>query len=121
MPADGPTFDRRNGSSSSSLPQSTPIVTGNGNANGIGLAPTVSSYRLRLNPRHDHQPDSYEDLQSEFTPLLFSSLERYLPPNLLNVSKERKHRYMREILRRYSNDGDRNRVSILFFSPFEYR
>ncbi|KAK1423103.1 hypothetical protein QVD17_18398 [Tagetes erecta] len=105
MPADG-VADRRNDAPSSSLP-ATPI---NGNANGIGPIPMNSSFRLRLNPRHDHQPDGYEDLQSEFTPLLFSSLERYLPPNLLNVGRENKHRYMREVLRRYSTEGERNRV-----------
>lgn len=115
MPADG-AADRRIDSSSSSLP-ATPVPTANGNANGIGRLPTYSSYRLRLNPHQDHRPDNYEDFQSEFTPLLFSSLERYLPPNLLNVPRETKHRYMREILRRYSTDGERNRVQ----KHIEYR
>ncbi|KAL8248522.1 hypothetical protein R6Q59_005390 [Mikania micrantha] len=108
MPADG-AADRRNDSPSSPLP-ATPVLTGNGNANGIGSLPMNSNFRLRLNPRQDHQPESYEDLQSEFTPILFSSLERYLPPNLLNVPRETKHRYMREVLRRYSTEGERNRV-----------
>ncbi|KAI3717535.1 hypothetical protein L1987_69222 [Smallanthus sonchifolius] len=108
MTADGDA-DRRNDSPSSSLP-AMPVSAGNGNANGIGPVPMYSNYRLRLNPRHDHQPESYEDLQSEFIPLLFSSLERYLPPNLLNVNRETKHRYMREVLRRYSTQGERNRV-----------
>ncbi|MFS8018030.1 putative oxoglutarate/iron-dependent dioxygenase [Helianthus anomalus] len=108
MPADG-AADRQTNSPSSPLP-ATPIPTANGNANGIGSLPMNSNFRLRLNPRQDHQPESYEDLQSEFTPLLFSSLERYLPPNLLNVTRDTKHRYMREVLRRYSTEGERNRV-----------
>lgn len=45
----------------------------------------------------------------EFTPLLFSSLERYLPPNLLKVSRDDKYKYMRDILRRYSTDAERTR------------
>ncbi|KAJ0447661.1 putative oxoglutarate/iron-dependent dioxygenase [Helianthus annuus] len=78
--------------------------------NGIVQLPTNSNLRLQSNPWQNHNPDSYEDLQSEFTPLLFSSLERYLPHNLLNAPRGTKHKYMREILRRYSNEGDRNRV-----------
>ncbi|XP_027097537.1 2-oxoglutarate and iron-dependent oxygenase domain-containing protein CP2-like [Coffea arabica] len=72
--------------------------------------PTYSSHRLRLNPSADHKPDSYEDLQLDFSPLLFSSLERYLPPTLLNSSRETKVHYMREILLRYSTESERNRV-----------
>lgn len=114
MPADGATANRRNDISPSSFPE-TPIPVGNGIANGFIPVPTNSSYRLRLNPNQEHQPENYADLESEFTPMLFSSLERYLPPNLLNASREMKHRYMREILRRYSTDGERNRVSVLHF------
>ncbi|GKB43718.1 uncharacterized PKHD-type hydroxylase-like protein, partial [Tanacetum coccineum] len=74
-----------------------------------GLAPSNANYRLRLNPNQDHRADNYEDLGMEFTPLLFSSLERYLPPNLLNVSRDVKYKYMRDILRRYSTDAERTR------------
>nr|XP_043607861.1 2-oxoglutarate and iron-dependent oxygenase domain-containing protein CP2-like isoform X2 [Erigeron canadensis] len=102
MPADG-TADRRiDTSSSSPLPAPT---------NGFRTVPTNSLYRLRLNPNNSHRPDSYEDLnQIEFTPLLYSSLERYLPPNMLNVHREIKLRYMSEILRRYTSEGERNRI-----------
>ncbi|KAA8532628.1 hypothetical protein F0562_032556 [Nyssa sinensis] len=85
---------------------------GNGNGNGV-VAPSLPSYsthRLRLNPNTDHKPDSYEDLPLDFTPLLFSSLEKYLPPSLLNVSRDAKVQYMREILLRYSPEGERTRV-----------
>ncbi|KAI3751448.1 hypothetical protein L2E82_22534 [Cichorium intybus] len=58
----------------------------------------------------DHKPENYEDLQLEFSPLLFSSMERYLPPNLLNAPRETKYSYMRDILRRYSTSGERSRV-----------
>ncbi|GFZ16027.1 hypothetical protein Acr_25g0004360 [Actinidia rufa] len=86
--------------------------TGNGNGNGVVTAavPSYATHRLRLNPNTDHKPDSYEDLQLEFSPLLFSSLERYLPPTLLNVARESKVQYMREILLRYSPEGERTRV-----------
>ncbi|XP_071693435.1 2-oxoglutarate and iron-dependent oxygenase domain-containing protein CP2-like [Rutidosis leptorrhynchoides] len=109
MPADGATTDRRNDISPSSFP-ATPVPVGNGNANGSIPVPTNSNYRLRLNPNQQHRPDNYVDLESEFTPMLFSSLERYLPPSLLNAPRELKHKYMREILGRYSTNGERNRV-----------
>ncbi|XAR72300.1 Procollagen-lysine 5-dioxygenase [Bertholletia excelsa] len=88
--------------------------TGAGNRNGNGVisqtVPMYSTHRLRLNPNTDHKPDNYEDLELEFSPLLFSSLEMYLPPSLLNVPRETKVHYMREILLRYSPEGERNRV-----------
>ncbi|KAK3036726.1 hypothetical protein RJ639_030550 [Escallonia herrerae] len=93
---------------------------GGGNANGNGVAPPIfpayATHRLRLNPNTEHRPDSYEDLQLEFSPLLFSSLERYLPPNLLNVPRDAKVQYMREILLRYSPEGERTRLRIAGFS-----
>ncbi|XP_012075705.1 2-oxoglutarate and iron-dependent oxygenase domain-containing protein CP2 [Jatropha curcas] len=78
----------------------------NGNGNGVVL-PT---HRLRLNPSTDHKPDSYEDLQSDFSPLLFSSLERYLPPSMLNLSRDAKIQFLKDILVRYSPEGERARV-----------
>ncbi|KAM5567829.1 2-oxoglutarate and iron-dependent oxygenase domain-containing protein CP2 [Rosa sericea] len=77
-------------------------------ANGNGVA---SMMRLRLKPEKEHKSDSYQDLQQlEFSPLLFSSLEHYLPANMLNVPRELKLRYMREILLRYSTEGERTRI-----------
>lgn len=92
----------------------------NSNGNGV-VSPKFgpsSALRLRLNPNADHKPDSYEDLQLDFNPLLFSSLERYLPPTLLNVSRDEKVEYMRDILLRYSPEGERHRVSIPNFPHF---
>ncbi|KAH9746594.1 Fe2OG dioxygenase domain-containing protein [Citrus sinensis] len=78
--------------------------------NGAVVLPPAS-YRLRLNPSSEHKPDSYDDLhQLEFTPLLFSSLERYLPPTMLSMSRDVKFQYMRDILMKYSRDGERTRV-----------
>ncbi|KAG8639151.1 hypothetical protein MANES_14G108800v8 [Manihot esculenta] len=79
-----------------------------GNGNGVVMSTQVA-HRLRLNPITDHKPDSYEDLQSDFSPLLFSSLERYLPPSMLNMSREAKIQFMRDILVRYSPEGERTR------------
>lgn len=80
-----------------------------GNGNGVVVAPH-SSHRLRLNPSSDHKPDCYEDLQLDFSPLLFSSLERHLPPSVLSEGRDVKVQYMREILLRYSPEGERTRV-----------
>ncbi|KAJ9548929.1 hypothetical protein OSB04_021472 [Centaurea solstitialis] len=105
--------DRLDASSSSVTfaPTSNGNGIGNGNGNGIGSVPMMNSnYRLRLIPHKNHQPESYDDLRSEFTPSLFSSLERYLPAHLLNVPREAKYRYMRGILRRYSSEEDRKRA-----------
>lgn len=77
----------------------------------------ASSQRLRLNPNKDHKPDSYEDLQVDFSPSIFSSLERYLPPSMLGVPRDDKVKFMREILVKYLPHGERNRVC---FSSFSY-
>lgn len=109
MSMDG-AVDRRNESA-----QGGTGGAGNGNGNGVVLAslPSYSNnHRIRLNPNLDHKPDSYEDLQLDFSPLLFSSLERYLPPSLLNVNRDTKVQYMRGILLRYAPEGERTRVSI---------
>lgn len=82
--------------------------------NGAAAAPpTYLTHRLRLNPNSDHRPDSYEDLELEFSPSIFSSLERYLPPNLLHQTRDVKVNYMREILLRYYPESERIRVNVL--------
>ncbi|KAJ4709844.1 2-oxoglutarate (2OG) and Fe(II)-dependent oxygenase superfamily protein [Melia azedarach] len=83
----------------------SPLAT----ANGAAIVP-ASMHRLRLIPTADHKPDSYEDLKLEFTPVFFSSLERYLPPDMLSMPRDVKLQYMRDILMRYSPDGERTRV-----------
>lgn len=112
MPANGGA-DRRTDSAPTAL-SSTPVSAGNMDANGTVPVPVNSNYRLRLSPKKDHKPENYEDLRSEFSPQLFSSLERHLPPNLLNAPREAKFKHMRDILRRYWNEGERSRVSIPF-------
>ncbi|GMY18469.1 uncharacterized PKHD-type hydroxylase At1g22950-like [Fagus crenata] len=93
----------------------TPIA-GNGNANangnGNGVVAEDNKLRLRVRANENHKAESYEDLQLqlEFSPLLFSSLEQYLPFNMLHVSRELKLQYMRHILLRYSPEGERARV-----------
>ncbi|XP_031101247.1 uncharacterized PKHD-type hydroxylase At1g22950 isoform X2 [Ipomoea triloba] len=89
-------------------------AAGNGNgsgSNGNGVVvQTHTAHRLRLNPSMDHKSDNYDDLQLDFSPLLYSSLERYLPPTILNSNRDSKVQYMREILLRYSPEGERTRV-----------
>ncbi|PON82277.1 Prolyl 4-hydroxylase, alpha subunit [Trema orientale] len=81
-----------------------------GGANGVVSGAASSNQRLRLNPSKEHKPESYEDLQLDFSPSIFSSLERYLPPNLLSVPRDEKVKFMREILLKYLPHGERNRV-----------
>ncbi|KAI9173766.1 hypothetical protein LWI28_006144 [Acer negundo] len=73
------------------------------------LAPPIQSQRLRLNPNKDHKPESYEDLQLDYSPSIFSSLERYLPPTMLGMNRDEKAKFMREILLKYLPNGERSR------------
>lgn len=79
----------------------------------------MASQRLRLNPNKEHKPESYDDMQLDFSPSIFSSLERYLPPNMLGMPRYDKVKFMREILLKYLPHGERNRVSFLSFSFVE--
>ena len=91
--------------------QPTPPIAAH-NGNGVAVLPSMAmTHRLRLNPNTEHKPESYEGLQLEFSPLLFSSLERYLPPSMLSFSRDSKLHYMRDIILRYSSEGERTRVS----------
>ncbi|XP_060968272.1 2-oxoglutarate and iron-dependent oxygenase domain-containing protein CP2 isoform X4 [Cannabis sativa] len=98
MSLDGGSVDRRE-------------VYASGGANGVVsvAAAAASNQRLRLNPSKEHKPESYEGLQLDFTPSIFSSLERFLPPNLLTVPRDDKVKFMREILLKYLPHGERNR------------
>jgi hypothetical protein len=71
--------------------------------------------RLGRHPNENHKPESYEDLKLDFSPLLFSSLEQYLPSNMLNLSRDLKLQYMRHILLRYSPEGERTRVRFYLY------
>ncbi|KAF8407768.1 hypothetical protein HHK36_006904 [Tetracentron sinense] len=90
---------------------------GNGTGNGVVASnrPLFSSQRLRLNPKTGHKPESYDDLQLEFNPLVFSSLERYLPQNMLGVTRDIKVQYMKEILSQYLPQGELTRLFTLFY------
>ncbi|XP_057731985.1 2-oxoglutarate and iron-dependent oxygenase domain-containing protein ICU11-like [Arachis stenosperma] len=74
------------------------------------LSLTPCSTRLRSDPKQDHKPDNYEDLQLGFDPRVFSSLEQYMPPDMLNKPRDVKAQYMSSILMRYSSEGDRVRI-----------
>lgn len=87
-----------------------------GNGTMSAALTTAANMRLRLNPNKDHKPDGYEDLQLDFSPSIFSSLERYLPPSMLNVPRDDKAKFMREILLKYLPLGERNRVCFLILT-----
>ncbi|XP_006490705.1 2-oxoglutarate and iron-dependent oxygenase domain-containing protein CP2 isoform X2 [Citrus sinensis] len=74
-----------------------------------GVVAPSQNQRLRLNPSKDHKPESYDDMQLDFSPSIFSSLERYLPPPMLGVNREEKVKFMREILMKYLPQGERTR------------
>ncbi|XP_028185813.1 uncharacterized PKHD-type hydroxylase At1g22950-like isoform X1 [Glycine soja] len=68
---------------------------------------------LCMSPKRDHNPENYDDLQFEFNPNLFASLEHYLPPHMLNLSRDVKLHYIRNILLRYLPENDRNWIQKL--------
>ncbi|GLU04685.1 hypothetical protein SLE2022_218210 [Rubroshorea leprosula] len=91
-------------------PQQQPQASAGHNRNRVAFLPGTGMHRLRLNPNTEHKPESYEDMQLDFSPLFFSSLESYLPPSMLALSRDAKLQYMCDILLRYSPEGERNRV-----------
>ncbi|ESQ48089.1 hypothetical protein EUTSA_v10020957mg [Eutrema salsugineum] len=105
--------DRREG-------QQETTVNGNGavGSNSQPVAPTTmratatknSGQRLRQNPNNEHRPDSYEDLQLDFPNSMYSSLEKYLPPSILVLSREEKVKFMTEIMLRHLPHGERSRA-----------
>lgn len=68
---------------------------------------------LRPEPCLEHKAENYDDLEEEleFDPLLYTSLERYLPDNLINLSRLDKVPYLNQILLDYSPPSQRNHVS----------
>lgn len=93
-------------------------------ANGIVLeepkrpAFASPSPRLRLNPNNDHNPDNYDDMQLDFSPEIFTSLEQYLPASMLGKPRYDKFKFMREILLKYFPPGERNRVCFIKIFSF---
>ncbi|MQM13494.1 hypothetical protein Taro_046420 [Colocasia esculenta] len=114
MSADAPAEKRKDPPQPQSQPQRQQQQQA-GNANGVAASAggRPSSYgdrRLRLNPNKDHKPEKYDDVQTEFDPCIFSSLERHLPPSMLEVPRDAKVQFMKEILARYLPDGERTRL-----------
>lgn len=85
-------------------------VNGMSQSDALAVVPLYATHRLRLNPYSDHKPENYEDLDLDFSPLVFSSLERYLPPNLILQRRDVKVSYMRDILVRYYPENERVRL-----------
>lgn len=71
---------------------------------------TFSSQRLRINPNNEHRPESYEDLKLDFPSAVYSSLEKYLPQQILVSSREEKVKFMTDIMLRHLPHGERSRV-----------
>ncbi|EOA30759.1 hypothetical protein CARUB_v10013901mg [Capsella rubella] len=99
--------------------ETTTTVEGNGTIGGNNSHPVtmraatssvVSCQRLRLNPNNEHRPDSYEDLQLDFPNSIYSSLEKYLPPNMLVSNRDDKVKFMTDIMLRHLPHGERSRA-----------
>lgn len=114
--------DQREGSQETTT---TTTVEANGTIGGNNSHPSVpttiraistmvSCQRLRLNPNNEHRPDSYEDLQLDFPNSIYSSLEKYLPPNMLVSNRDEKVKFMTDIMLRHLPHGERSRVSTKF-------
>ncbi|XP_054809361.1 2-oxoglutarate and iron-dependent oxygenase domain-containing protein CP2-like isoform X3 [Prosopis cineraria] len=97
-------WDRRN------QPRATSDGKGDNFINPTSFASLSDSRKLCASPKTDHKPESYDDLQLEFSPLLFSSLEQYLPPHMLNAPRDAKVQYMKNILFRYLPESERTRI-----------
>lgn len=94
----------------SNAPAAKSELIGNGTVSTLAN----SRQRLRLNPNKEHKPEAYADLELDFSPSIFSSLERHLPPNMLVISRDDKAKFMTEILLKYLPTGERNRVCFQF-------
>ncbi|EFH70388.1 predicted protein [Arabidopsis lyrata subsp. lyrata] len=61
----------------------------------------MATARLSRFPNMDHICDNYGDLKLEFSSSVLSSLEKYLPPEMLTANREAKAKFMSDILRKY--------------------
>ncbi|KAL9274829.1 2-oxoglutarate and iron-dependent oxygenase domain-containing protein [Drosera capensis] len=92
---------------------SKPTIIGNSNGNGIAAVSPAAPLRLKVSPNSEHKPDKYDDMETEmeeFSPLLFSSLDRFLPNSMLSETRDVKAKYMREIMLKYFPRGERTRA-----------
>ncbi|KAG8044699.1 hypothetical protein GUJ93_ZPchr0075g2724 [Zizania palustris] len=93
-----------------------------GNGNGMASLPPTSrstgrstgpaayaDRRLRVNPNTEHKPQDYRDLRGEYAPVVYSALERHLPPSLLEADRDVKLQFMRDVLAHYWPPGERTR------------
>lgn len=89
----------------------TTTTTVDGSGTTAMRATTFSSQRLRINPNNEHRPESYEDLKLDFPSAVYSSLEKYLPQQILASDREEKVKFMTDIMLRHLPHGERSRVS----------
>ncbi|KAL9681666.1 hypothetical protein QQ045_013453 [Rhodiola kirilowii] len=83
------------------------------NGNSDSEATDYSPHRLLLSPNENHRPQSYEGLAQDFSPVLFSKMEKHLPPNMLVASRDTKFSYMNDIVNRYLPSRELKRISEL--------
>ncbi|KAL1214078.1 2-oxoglutarate and iron-dependent oxygenase domain-containing protein CP2 [Cardamine amara subsp. amara] len=72
-------------------------------------APEIPEFRLNLTPDIEHLSDTYDDPQLEFSSLVLSSLEKYLPANLLTLNRDEKVKLLSKILRKYISRDELSR------------
>ncbi|CAL5396646.1 unnamed protein product [Camellia sinensis] len=91
--------------------QQTQMISSRGIAYWTMFPKQIFPTCLTLNPEPAYKPGSYEDMQSEFSPLLFSSMESYLTPFLKNfVCDSIKFGQMRRVMHEYLPEGELTRV-----------
>lgn len=108
----------RYGGSTSHRAEASPAIGsdsqgGQSGAEAVDPSQRNSGYRktrLMQNPDNNHEPETYEDLQLEFSPSFFSSMERHLPQDLRRAPRDVKIKFMHEILRDFVPPGLVNRV-----------
>ncbi|KAM7280228.1 hypothetical protein ACFE04_007362 [Oxalis oulophora] len=69
----------------------------------------VPAERLRLNPKRDHKPDSYDDLEPSFEPKVLSALESYLSPSMASNTRHEKATFMEGVLSKYWTQDQANK------------
>ncbi|XP_010500410.1 PREDICTED: uncharacterized PKHD-type hydroxylase At1g22950-like [Camelina sativa] len=69
--------------------------------------------RLSLVPNNeDVSSDSYDDPKLVYSSVVLRSLEKYLPPEILEMNRKEKVKYMSDILRKYISPEDCNKAEM---------
>ncbi|XP_010479295.1 PREDICTED: uncharacterized PKHD-type hydroxylase At1g22950-like isoform X2 [Camelina sativa] len=69
--------------------------------------------RLSLVPNNEEvSSDSYDDPKLVYSSIVLRSLEKYLPPEILELNRNEKIKYMSDVLRKYISPEDCNKAQL---------